>query len=165
MGNGFSHVGVSTLDMDATIRFYEDVLGLPRVAEQKNRIREGGMIRQVYFEAGPGQFIVFMEPRGIRGIPAEYDTGINGALGLPGGMYHVALKALSLEDLEAQRRRIERHGIEVSGIIDLGHAKSIFLSDPNDIQLEICCDVRAFEASDLHQESEASIALPAGADD
>ncbi|MEJ2645656.1 MAG: VOC family protein [Gammaproteobacteria bacterium] len=165
MGNGFSHVGVSTLDMDATIRFYEDVLGLPRVAEQKTRIREGGMIRQVYFEAGPGQFVVFMEPKGISGIPAQYDTGINRALGLPGGMYHVALKALSVDELEARRSRIEGHGVDVSEIIDLGHAKSIFLSDPNGIQLEICCDVRRFEAADLHQESEASIALPDGVDD
>ena len=165
MGNGFSHVGVSTLDMDRTIGFYEEVLGIPRVAEHKTRIREGGVLRQVYFEVGEGQFIVFMEPRDISGIPAEYDTGINGALGLPGGMYHFALKVLSLEDLEAQRRKIESHGVEVSTVIDLGHAKSIFLTDPNNIQLELCCDVRSFNESDLHLESEASIALPDDAAD
>lgn len=165
MGNGFSHVGVATLDMDATIGFYEDILDIPRVAEQKTRIKEGGMLRQVYFEVGEGQFIVFMEPRRISGIPADFDTGINGALGLPGGMYHLALKVLSLDDLETARKTIESHGVEVSPVIDLGHAKSIFLSDPNNIQLELCCDIRAFEESDLHQEAEASIALPDDAAD
>lgn len=159
MGNGFSHIGVSTLDMPATIKFYEEVLGIPRVADNKTRITEGGVLRQVYFEVGDGQYVVFMEPRNIRGIPAEYDTGINTALGLPGGMYHFALKVLSLEGLEARRREIESHGVEVSSIIDLGHAKSIFLFDPNNIQLELCCDVRNFDESDLYQESEASIAL------
>ena len=158
--SGFSHVGVSTHDMDATIRFYEQVLGLERVAEELTRVKQGGTLRQVFFSVADGQYIVFMEPKDVPGIPSDYDTGINGALGVPGGMYHVALGAASLDDLEAWRLRLEQSGIEVSGIIDLGHAKSIFFNDPNDIQLEICCQVRSFNEADLHQESEASIALP-----
>ena len=160
MGNGFSHVGISTLDMDSTIRFYEDVLGFPRVAEQRTQIKEGGVLRQAYFEVGDGQFMVFMEPKNISGIPTKYDTGINGALGLPGGMYHFAIKVLSLDELEAQRKKLDTHGVDVSPIIDLGHAKSVFFSDPNNIQIEFCCDIRPFNESDLHQVSEASIALP-----
>ncbi|MGA7951620.1 MAG: VOC family protein [Thiobacillaceae bacterium] len=153
-------MGVSTHDMDATIRFYDGVLGFPRVGDDRIRIKEGGVLRQVSFDVGGGQYMVFMESKGVRGIPGDYDTGINRALGVPGGMYHFALRVLTLDGLESRRQELQRHGIEVSPIIDLETAKSIFFLDPNGIQLELCCHTRAFDESDLRRESEASIALP-----
>jgi catechol 2,3-dioxygenase-like lactoylglutathione lyase family enzyme len=159
-GGGFSHVGVCTHDMEATIDFYENLLGLSRVADSMTRIKQGGTLRQVYFDAGGGQFLVFMEPKGVPGISSTYDTGINGALGVPAGMYHFALRALELDDLQRLSRKLGDHRVDVSPVIDLGHAKSIFFRDPNDLQLEYCYHLRPFEQSDLHQESEASIALP-----
>jgi catechol 2,3-dioxygenase-like lactoylglutathione lyase family enzyme len=159
-GVGFSHVGVSTHDMEATIDFYENVLGLSRVADNLTRIKQGGTLRQVYFAAGGGQFLVFMEPKSVPGISSKYDTGINRALGVPAGMYHFALRAVELDDLETLSRKLESHHVEVSPVVDLGHAKSIFFRDPNDLQLEFCYHLRPFDQSDLHQESEASIAMP-----
>jgi len=158
--HGFSHVGVSTHDMDATIEFYEGVLGFRRVVEERTTIREGGTLRQVYFDVGKGQFIVFMEAKGVAGIPGDYDTGINSALGVPLGMYHFALRVPTLDALEARRRALMERGVKVSDIIDLGSAKSVFLSDPNGIQLELCCHVREFDESDLRRTSEASVAVP-----
>lgn len=155
---GFSHCGVSTHQMDATIHFYEKLLGFPQVVASLTRIKSGGTLREAYFDVGDGQFIVFMEPKNVPGIPSDYDTGINGALGVPRGMYHFALKVSSIDDLETRRRTLESHGIDVTAIIDLGHAKSIFLFDPNGIQLEFCCQTRPFDESDLHRVSEASIA-------
>lgn len=157
-GYGFSHVGVSTHEMDATIRFYEGVLGFPHVVEDLTRVTTGGTLRMVYFDVGDGQSIVFMEPKNVSGIPEDYDTGINGALGVPRGMYHFAFKVPSLAELESRRSSLESQGIEVSAIIDLGHAKAIFFFDPNGIQLEFCCQVRPFNESDLHQQSEVTIA-------
>jgi catechol 2,3-dioxygenase-like lactoylglutathione lyase family enzyme len=112
----------------------------------------------VYFDVGDGQFIVFMEPKNVPGIPAEYDTGINGALGVPRGMYHYSFKVPTLDDLELRRRDLESRGIEVSSTIDLGYAKAIFFFDPNGIQLEFCYQIRPFNESDLHQQSEVSVA-------
>jgi catechol 2,3-dioxygenase-like lactoylglutathione lyase family enzyme len=144
--------------MDATIHFYEKLLGFTRVVESQTRIKSGGTIREVYFDVGEGQFIVFMEPKEVPGIPADYDTGINGALGVPRGMYHYALRVPTIDDLDARRTTLESHGVEVSAIIDLGHAKSVFFFDPNGIQLEFCWQTRPFNESDLHRESEANIA-------
>src|SRR5262245_21440984 len=115
-GHGFSHVGVSTHDMDATIQFYEGVLGFPQVVEDLTRIKSGGTLRMVYFDVGDGQFMVFMEPKHVPDIPEDYDTGINGALGVPRGMYHFAFEVPSLADLESRRRSLERQEIEVSAI-------------------------------------------------
>jgi catechol 2,3-dioxygenase-like lactoylglutathione lyase family enzyme len=144
--------------MDATVRFYEGILGLPPVVNSLTHVKSGGTLREVYFEVGDGQFIVFMEPKGIPDIPAEYDTGINGALGVPRGMYHFAFKASSLTALEELRQHLQREGVEVSALIDLGHAHSIFFFDPNGIQLEYCCQTRPFGQADLHRVAEADIA-------
>ena len=156
---GFSHVGVSTHQMDATIEFYEKVLGFPRVVEDLTRVSSGGALRMVYFDVGDGQFMVFMEPKKVPGIPADYDTSINTALGVPRGMYHYSFKSDSLDDLESRRQSLESQGIDVSAIIDLEYAKAIFFFDPNGIQLEFCCQIRPFHESDLHKQSDVSVAV------
>jgi catechol 2,3-dioxygenase-like lactoylglutathione lyase family enzyme len=157
MGDGFSHVGLSTHDMDATIQFYEGLLRFPRVGEERIRIKEGGTLRHVLFDAGEGQFIAFIEPNAVPGIPLDYDAGINQGLGLPSGMYHFALRVPSLDELDSRRKELEGHGVAVSPIIDLGVGKSVFFRDPNGIQLELCCQTRPFNQSDLHGETEASV--------
>lgn len=156
---GFSHVGVSTHKMDATIQFYEGVLGFHRVVEDLTRVDSGGTVRLVYFDVGDRQFIVFMESKNVPGIPEDYDPGINGSLGLPRGMYHYSFKVPSVSELEGRRQHLENHGIEVTEIIDLRYAKAIFFFDPNGIQLEFCCQIRDFNDADLHQESKVSVAV------
>lgn len=159
MGDGYSHVGLGTHDMEATIAFYEGILGFRRVAEQRMRVRASGSVRMVYFDAGADQFIVFMESRGVEGIPEDYDTSINRRLGVPKGMYHFAFRAVSAEDLDAKRQVLESAGIEVSDTVDHGYARSIFFRDPNDLQLEFCHQVRPFEEADLHQAPEVNVAV------
>jgi len=158
MGSGYSHVGLATHDMEATRAFYEGVLGFRLVAEQRTRVNEGGTVRLTYFDAGSEQFIVFMESRGVDGIPDDFDTSINRKLGVPLGMYHFAFKARSQEELDDWRRTLTGAGVEVSDTVDHGYAKSIFFRDPNDLQLEFCYQVRPFEKSDLHQAPWVSVA-------
>jgi catechol 2,3-dioxygenase-like lactoylglutathione lyase family enzyme len=132
---GIAHVGVSTHDMEATIDFYANVLGCERVADERMEIGAGGVIRQVSFDVGGGQYIVFMEAKGVEGISDSYDTSINGALGVPSGMYHYALRLASLDELMVKATAIANHGISVSEITDLGNAKAVFLRDPNGCSL------------------------------
>jgi len=161
MNNGFSHVGIATPDMDATVRFYQDILGFHQVVHELTRVTQGGTLRQVYFNIGEDQYIVFMEPKGVPGIRNSFDAGINKALGLPLGMYHFAFKVSSLGELEARRQSLIDHGVEVSTVIDLDTAKSVFFFDPNGIQIEFCCHVRPFNEADLRRENEAAMALSA----
>jgi len=159
MSVGFSHVGLSTHDMEKTCRFYEGVLGFARVVDEITHIDQGGHLRQVFFDVGGGQYVVFMEPKNVPGISASYDPGINSALGTPAGMYHFAFREPSLERLQARRESLLSAGVEVSEIIDLGTAKSVFLADPNNIQIEFACHTRPFDASDLCRVSHAAVAL------
>ena len=134
---GFSHVGLSTLNMDATRDFYENVLGFKAVRCDILKVKEGGQIRHVFFDTGRDQYLAFMEPQNVPTID-EYDAGINNALGVPGGFYHFAFEAGSLENLETKREELLAKGVEVTVVVDHEWAKSIYFKDPNGISLEFC---------------------------
>jgi catechol 2,3-dioxygenase-like lactoylglutathione lyase family enzyme len=90
---GFSHVGLSTLDLDTTREFYEGVLGFKPVVADTINVKEGGHLRHIFFDVGRNQLIAFLEPHGVPDVPAEYDAGINHGLGVPAGFYHFAFEA------------------------------------------------------------------------
>src|SRR6266852_3997822 len=92
-GKGWSHISLGTLDMNATRAFYEGVLGFRAVRCDIIKVKEGGEIRHVFFDTGQKQLLAFMEPRGVPGIPVEFDGGINRAQGMPEGVYHFAFEA------------------------------------------------------------------------
>jgi catechol 2,3-dioxygenase-like lactoylglutathione lyase family enzyme len=158
MPHGFAHLGLATHDMAATIAFYEDMLGFARVADIQNHVEGGGVVRMVYFECGQEQFLVFMECSGVEGISDDFDTGINGALRVPAGLYHFAFKVESVEALEEKKAALSSLGVDVSTAVDHGYARSIYLRDPNNLQLEFCCMTRPFQRSDLHREVQVQIA-------
>ena len=160
MSHGFAHLGLGTHDMAATIAFYEGMLGFARVADVQNRVSDGGVVRMVYFECGPDQYFVFMEASGVANIPDDYDTSINGALGVPAGLYHFALRLPTVAALHEKKVALESRGLAISGPVDHGYAQSIFVRDPNDLQVEFCCMTRAFNASDLSQHHDVVVTEP-----
>ena len=72
---GFSHIGLSTLDLDRTGAFYEDVLGFKAVVADDFRIQEGGRLRHIFFDVGRDQLLAFMEARDVPGVPAHFQEG------------------------------------------------------------------------------------------
>jgi catechol 2,3-dioxygenase-like lactoylglutathione lyase family enzyme len=156
--DGFAHIGVSTHDMEATLNFYCEVLGCPRLGDEVFEVGEGGSVRQVSIGVGHGQYIVFMQAKGISSISEDYDTSINGALGVPAGMYHYALRVSSPEALEAVAETLAERGVEASEITDLGIIKSVFFRDPNGLQLELSATLRDFNESDIGRVTKAEVA-------
>ena len=139
---GFSHIGLSTHDLDKTREFYEGILGFKVVRCDIIKIADGGQIRHMFLDAGRDQLIAFMEPQGVAGIPADYDTGINEGLGVPGSFYHFAFEAGTVAELDAKRQELLAKGVMVTDIVDHDWAQSIYFTDPNGIALEYCCLVR-----------------------
>ena len=156
---GFSHFGLSTLDLDATRHFYESVLGFKAVRCDILKVKEGGQIRHIFFDTGHDQLIAFMEASGVPGIPAEYDAGINRGLGVPGVFYHFAFEAGSEAGLTEKRRELLAKGIEVTEVVDHDWAKSIYFKDPNGLQLEFCCFTRNLSADDARMQHRAEISV------
>ena len=145
---GFSHIDLSTLDLDKTRQFYEGVLGFKPVIADTIKIKEGGRLRHLFFDAGRDQLIAFMEARGVPGVPAEYDTGINRGLGVPAGFYHFAFEAGLEAALAEKRDHLRAEGVEVTDIVDHEWAKSIYFKDPNGLSLEYCCVLRNLTKDD-----------------
>jgi catechol 2,3-dioxygenase-like lactoylglutathione lyase family enzyme len=156
---GFSHIGLSTLDLDKTRHFYESVLGFPAVRCDIIKVREGGQIRHIFFDTGRDQLIAFMEARGVPGIPAGYDAGITRGLGVPSAFYHFAFEAGSEAGLEEKRKDLLGKGVEVTEVVDHDWAKSIYFKDPNGIQLEYCCFTRNLNDNDARLQDRFDISV------
>jgi len=136
---GLHHLGLATHDMDATLAFYENVLGFETRVCDLIRPEAGGVIRHAFLDAGHGELIAFMECNDVPGIRSDFDAGINRGLGIRGGVIHFAFAARDEDDLAARRADLAAKGVDVSGIVDHGWCKSIYFKDPNYLQLEFCC--------------------------
>jgi catechol 2,3-dioxygenase-like lactoylglutathione lyase family enzyme len=156
---GFSHIGLSTLDLDATRDFYENVLKFPAVRCDILKVKEGGQIRHIFFDTGRDQLLAFMEARGVPGVPSHYEAGINRALGVPNAFYHFAFEAGSEAALDEKRNELIARGIEVTDVVDHDWAKSIYFKDPNGIQLEYCCLTRNLNADDARMQARAEMSV------
>jgi catechol 2,3-dioxygenase-like lactoylglutathione lyase family enzyme len=158
-GKGFSHIGLSTLDLDRTRDFYENVLKFKAVRCDVLKIKEGGQVRHIFFDTGRDQLLAFMEARGVPGVSAHYDTGINRGLGVPNAFYHFAFEAGSEAALEEKRDELIARGVEVTEVVDHDWAKSIYFKDPNGLQLEFCCFTRSLNADDARMQHRADISI------
>ena len=147
-GKGWSHISLGTIDLNATRKFYEGVLGFKAVRCDIIKVKEGGEIRHVFFQTGQGQLLAFMEPRGVPGTPVEFDGSLNRPLGMPEGVYHFAFEAGSQAELEAKRAELIGKHVKVTPIVDHEWAKSIYFKDPNGLLLEYSYLCREFNADD-----------------
>lgn len=156
---GFSHIGLSTLDLDKTRDFYENILGFRAVRCDTITVKEGGQIRHIFFDTGRDQLLAFMEARGVPGVPAAYDAGINRGLGVPSVFYHFAFEAGSEAGLEEKRNLLLANGIDATEVVDHDWAKSVYFKDPNGIQLEYCCFTRNLNANDARMQDRFELSV------
>ena len=124
---GLHHLTVICADLDRTIAFYRDLLGLAVVHDGPSDDDPG--TRHVWFGAAdgsPGKIISFMEypqmPAGVVGI---------------GSTHHFALTVDSAEEQEAWRDYLRGRGVECSEVFDRGASRSIYLRDPDGHMIEI----------------------------
>jgi catechol 2,3-dioxygenase-like lactoylglutathione lyase family enzyme len=134
---GINHLAMATGDMDATIRFWRDLLGARLVAGLGN-----GKYRHYFFELSPVDMIAFFEWEGVAPIPLkDHGVPVKG----PFAFDHVALGVASGRDLVDLKKKLETAGFWVSEIIDHGFIHSIYSFDPNRIPIEFSAPVKAVD--------------------
>lgn len=131
------HVAFACRDLDATHRFYGELLGLRLVHTELARF-EPGWFRHVFYDLGDGSAIAFFDLHGC-GEPTPLKTAIATDLGLPRWVNHVALR-VDAERQAALRGRLADAGVAEEFEIDHGWCRSVYVTDPNGILLELCCD-------------------------
>ena len=113
---GLSHLALVTNDMDATVRFYRDVLEMPLVATLS--IPD----RHYFFSIGPGAAIAFFEWKNAE-LPPRKDAGVP-ASGIQ--FDHVSVRVESDADLDRISKRLADVGADLSDLVDHGALRSIY---------------------------------------
>ena len=134
---GINHLALVAKDMDATVRFYTQVLNMRLVRAGRND--DDPDSRHYFFDMGGGNLLAFFDFPGLEG---------KGVLGI-GSMHHLSFTVGSLEELMEARERLISQGVHVSGLVDHDFIKSIYFRDPNGILLEISAYTRPLSQADL----------------
>jgi len=126
-----NHIAFATNDLDVTIRFWRDLLGMRLIAG----ISEPGS-KQYFFEIAENMMISFFEWPDVKPV-ADKDPGspVKG----PFSFDHVCIEVSDHDQLWALKDTLEAAGIWVTEVMDNGFIHSMFSTDPNNIQLEFCC--------------------------
>ena len=139
--NGVNHLAMATGDMDGTIRFWRDLLGMRLVAG----IGKPGY-RHYFFEISETDLIAFFEWPGIGPVKQkQHGAPVSG----PFVFDHVSFGVETEDDLWELKDKLEAAGFHVSDAIDHGFIHSIYSFDPNGIPIEFSWSV---EGKDIRRE-------------
>lgn len=126
--SGVNHLAMATGNMDDTIRFWRDLLGMRMIAG----LGQPGY-RHYFFEISDRDMIAFFEWPGILPTPEkEHGRPVAG----PFLFDHVSFGVESADGLWALKDRLTAAGIWVSEVIDHGFIHSIYTFDPNGMPIE-----------------------------
>lgn len=123
---GFTHVSLSVRDLDASLTFYRDILGLPVLAAPY----EGDVFngREAMVLAGRTALCLQCHSANIGNPFDPLQTGLD----------HIALAVASKQDLDAYAEHLTGAGVEHSGVKPLpGYGEFIELREPDGILVEL----------------------------
>lgn len=125
-----NHIAFATHDMDGTIRFWRDLLGMRLVAGMS----EPGS-KQYFFEIAENVMVSFFEWPEVEPV-ADKDPGrpVKG----PFSFDHLCIEVSGRNELWDLKDKLEAADVWVTEVMDNGFIHSIFSTDPNNIQLEFC---------------------------
>ncbi len=120
--NGVNHLAMATGDMDTTIRFWRDLLGMRLVAG----LGAPGY-RHYFFQISPYDLIAFFEWPGVVPVaPKEHGRPVKG----PFIFDHVSFGVETEDDLWELKDKLEAAGFDVSDVINHGFIHSIYAYRP-----------------------------------
>ncbi len=135
--NGVNHLAMATGDMDGTIRFWRDLLGMRLVAG----LGQPGY-RHYFFELSETDLLAFFEWPGVKSVPRkDHGRPVSG----PYIFDHVSFGVETEDDLWTLKDKLEAADCDVSDMIDHGFIHSIYSWDPNGIPIEFSHNVEGVD--------------------
>ncbi len=124
---GINHPAFYGSNLDETITFYTEVLGMRLVLRQPNL--DEPRLTHLFFSAGDGAFFAFFIPNDDSDL--KLSKGKEGI----GSLQHIALNlTVSIEEAMGV---LNRHNIKFKGPVDRGYERSLYFYDPNGIKVEL----------------------------
>ena len=118
------HAVLRVRDLERSLAFYRDTLGLKEVA------RYGG--RMVFLSCGENHHDLALLQIG-KSAPDPDPAAV--------GLYHLAFKVGDdLQELVEMKKRLEGVGVQVLGASDHNVSKSLYVLDPDGIEIELYTD-------------------------
>ena len=161
---GVHHLALVCRDMDRTVDFYTNVLGMRLV---KTVELPAGMGLHFFFDCGGGDCLAFFwfpdAPDGVPGISAPAHRPDRGDLtSAVASMNHVAF-SVPPEKIDEYRERLARAGVDCTEVANhddsefgLSHdlhdgvyVRSVYFQDPDGILLEFACWTRELNDRDV----------------
>lgn len=133
--SGFGHVSFTVTDLERSARWYEDVLGLKRVADI-----DKGEWRKVIFEDPVSLVVLSLTHHGER---SSHDTATEFRTGLD----HLSFVVPSHGDLELWLERLDQFDVPHTEILETTSGWVLVFRDPDNIQLELYAARHAVDAS------------------
>lgn len=131
--NGINHLAMATGDMDKTILFWRDLLGMRLVAG----LGKPGY-RHYFFQISDNDLLAFFEWPGVEPVPEkEHGKPVNG----PFVFDHISFGVTTEDNLWELKEKLSAAGMHVSDVIDHGFIHSIYSHDPNGIPIEFSWNV------------------------
>ena len=134
---GINHLAMVTGDMNETVRFWRDLLGMRLVAGLG---RPG--YRHYFFEISKHDMIAFFEWDHVEQMELkDHGVPVKGRVCFD----HVSIEVESDNDLWEIKDTLEASQTWVSEVIDHGFIHSIYTFDPNNIPIEFSAPVENFD--------------------
>jgi catechol 2,3-dioxygenase-like lactoylglutathione lyase family enzyme len=123
--NAIHHVSLTVSDVDASVRWYQDVLGLTELMKEEH-------------PDGSGYGVVLGKPDFSVCIGLHTHQTADGArfAETRTGLDHVSFLAADRDELAAWEKRLADHGVDYSPLNDQGGYAVVVFRDPDNIQLE-----------------------------
>ena len=137
---GINHLALVTNDMEKTVLFYRDILGMRVLATMSLEV-DGQRMRHYFFSLGPGSCLAFFEWPDVE-LPPRKDSGTPDS-----GRHfdHVSICVDSEETLLRLQKQAREAGVPATDVVDHGMVHSIYFDDPNGISLEFSVWTRDLE--------------------
>lgn len=161
---GFNHVALVCSDMERTVDFYSNVLGMPLIKSLDLPMGQG---QHFFFDAGGGDSLAFFwfkdAPDGVPGISAPAAIpGIGDIVSAVSSMNHISLH-VPAEKFDEYRVKLKAKGVRVGRILNHDesefqvsrelhpgvYVRSFYFLDPDGITLEFACWTKEFTAADV----------------
>ena len=169
---GINHLALVCRDMEKTVEFYTEILGMPltKTIELPNN-----MGQHFFFDIGKGDSLAFFwfpdAPNSQPGV--SHPTSIVGRGSITSAhasMNHVAFD-IPAEKIDEYQKKLEEAGVDVTAVVnhddsergasptitDTTFVRSLYFTDPDGIMLEFAAWTREFDESDIRHEPAKAI--------